>query len=286
MNRYKATIQTWDKIALQYQDKFMEMDLYNDTYDRFCTAVAKPNATIFEIGCGPGNITKYLQSQRPDFKITATDAAPSMVALAQQHIPTAEFKVMDCREIDTLTAQFDAIVCGFCMPYLSKEDCQKLIADSATLLENDGVIYFSAIEGDYSKSGYETSSDGQHTLFVYYHQEDYLMAALVENNFEIIALERKTYPKKDEIGIHIIFIAKKKNLSVVHRTICIFGCFNFQFTSKNLMQNIINRFITYVTIDTESDPNSKTTPSTKKTISISEIASQRTSNYRNDRSDY
>ena len=30
------------------------------------------------------------------------------------------------------------------------------------------------------------------------------------------------------------------------------------------MQHIIDRFISYVTIDTESDPNSKTTPSTEK----------------------
>ncbi len=30
------------------------------------------------------------------------------------------------------------------------------------------------------------------------------------------------------------------------------------------MQHIINRFISYVTIDTESDPNSTTTPSTQK----------------------
>ena len=30
------------------------------------------------------------------------------------------------------------------------------------------------------------------------------------------------------------------------------------------MQDIINRFISYVTIDTESDPNSTTTPSTEK----------------------
>jgi tripeptide aminopeptidase len=32
----------------------------------------------------------------------------------------------------------------------------------------------------------------------------------------------------------------------------------------NIMQHIIDRFISYVTIDTESDPNSTTTPSTKK----------------------
>ena len=30
------------------------------------------------------------------------------------------------------------------------------------------------------------------------------------------------------------------------------------------MQHIIDRFISYVTIDTESDPNSDTTPSTEK----------------------
>jgi len=32
------------------------------------------------------------------------------------------------------------------------------------------------------------------------------------------------------------------------------------------MQHIIDRFISYVTIDTESDPNSETTPSSKKQL--------------------
>ena len=32
------------------------------------------------------------------------------------------------------------------------------------------------------------------------------------------------------------------------------------------MQHLIDRFISYVTIDTESDPNSKSTPSTKKQL--------------------
>lgn len=38
----------------------MDLDLYNDTYDAFCQAVYKPGARIFEIGCGPGNITRYV----------------------------------------------------------------------------------------------------------------------------------------------------------------------------------------------------------------------------------
>ena len=37
------------------------------------------------------------------------------------------------------------------------------------------------------------------------------------------------------------------------------------------MQHIIDRFISYVKIDTESDPNSNTTPSTKKQLVLAEL---------------
>jgi tripeptide aminopeptidase len=37
------------------------------------------------------------------------------------------------------------------------------------------------------------------------------------------------------------------------------------------MQHIIDRFISYVTIDTESDPNSQTTPSTKKQLDLANL---------------
>ena len=33
MDRYTETFETWNKIATQYQDKFMQLDLYNYTYD-------------------------------------------------------------------------------------------------------------------------------------------------------------------------------------------------------------------------------------------------------------
>jgi predicted TPR repeat methyltransferase len=210
MDNYKKTFQTWDKVASIYQDKFMDLDLYNDTYDIFCKLVEIPNPNILEIGCGPGNITKYILSKRVDFKIEAIDTSPNMIELARKNIPNARFTVMDCRELDRLNSKFDAVVCGFCMPYLSKGDCIKLINDCSTLLNNDGLFYFSIIENDYRKSTFETSSDGQHTMYVYYHQEDYLKKALEENNFEIIELIRKNYPKNDgTTQLNLIVIAGK-----------------------------------------------------------------------------
>ena len=188
----------------------MDLDLYDDSYDLFCTQIEKPNPSILEIGCGPGNITKYLLSKRPDFKIEAIDVAPNMIKLAKENNPTVKFEVMDCRKIDKLTEKFDGIICGFCMPYLSKKDCSKLIKDSFQLLNDNGQFYFSAIEGEYGKSGYEIGSTGDKS-FVYYHQEDYFRKSLEENGFILVEMIKKDYPKNNEANqTHIIFIAKKK----------------------------------------------------------------------------
>ena len=68
MDTYQETFDTQNKVAKLYQDMFMNLDLYNDSYDTFCDQVKIKNATILEIGCGPENITKYLLKKRLDFK--------------------------------------------------------------------------------------------------------------------------------------------------------------------------------------------------------------------------
>ncbi len=208
MDRYKITFETYDKVAQAYQDKFMDMDLYDDTYDAFCKLVDKRDAKIFEIGCGPGNITCYLLSKRPDFTIEAIDAAPNMIRLAKANNPAADFRIMDCREIGGIDAVYDGIVCGFCLPYLSKEDCVKFFGDCARLLPKDGILYFSVAEGDYSKSGFETGKSGLQ-LYMHYHQADYLLDYLTQSGFELIELIRKSYPATGPDSTHLIFIARK-----------------------------------------------------------------------------
>lgn len=210
MNQNENTIQTWDKLAQKYQEKFMDVELYNDSYDLFCKTIGNDSACILEIGCGPGNITKYLLTKQPNYKILATDVAPSMIALGKINNPTAEFKVWDARNICQIDQKFDAVMCGFCMPYLSKEESIQMIKDSWGLLNKDGILYFSTIENDYDKSELQTSSDGQHTMFVYYHQADYLQQAVDECGFETINKLRIEYPKPNGIvDTHLIFIVRK-----------------------------------------------------------------------------
>ncbi len=206
----KLPIQSWDNLAAQYAEKFMDLELYNDTYDTFCLLLNKPNASILELGCGPGNITRYLLAKRPDFNITATDLAPNMVKLAKANNPSANCVVLDCKNISSLPTPFDGIVCGFCMPYLSKDECLKLIKDCASQLNNNGLLYFSTIEGDYSQSGYQSNSSRTDKMFVYFHEAGYLKKVLMDNNFVIENIIRKNYPKPDGIvDTHLIVIARK-----------------------------------------------------------------------------
>lgn len=209
--RYATTFESWNNMALLYQQNFMDISLYNDTYNAFCELIRKPNPKIFEIGCGPGNIANYLLYQRPDFVIYGIDVAPNMIKLAKANNPVGQFSVMDCREISKINDKFDGIVCGFCIPYLCKEACTKLIKDCSLLLYDGGILYASIIEGDYNQSGYETSSDGQHKAYVYYYDKDFIQKTLSNNALELVDLKYKNFTgKHGSTSTHLIFIARKK----------------------------------------------------------------------------
>lgn len=209
MDKYIETFETWNKVAKLYEDKFMNLDLYDDTYDMFCELLLKKRPTILEIGCGPGNITKYLLAKRPDFEILGTDISPNMIELAKTNCPSAKFKVNDSRKIENIKKKFDAIVCGFCMPYLSELDVEKLINNCENLLNENGILYLSFVEGEKDKSGYVKGSSGDRTYF-YYHNLENLTNQLKLHHFEKQNLIRKSYKKNDTTEeIHTILIAEK-----------------------------------------------------------------------------
>jgi len=209
MDKTKIAVSIFNKFAKEYQDKFMNVDTYIDTFDQFCDNIKKQNAEILELACGPGNITRYLLKKRPDFKISGTDLAPNMIELAKINNPQAQFQVMDCRAIGIIEKKYDGLMCGFCLPYLSKEEAIHLISDAGKLLKPGGIVYISTMEDDNSKSAFKKGSSGDE-IFMNYHEADYLTKALIENNFKIIDLRRQDYPEKDgTITKDLIIIAGK-----------------------------------------------------------------------------
>ena len=208
MDRYKETFETWNKVAALYQDKFMYLDLYNDTYDVVSTSITKQHAKILDVGCGPGNITKYLLSKRPDFDILGIDIAPKMIEFAKTNNPTANFAVMDSRDINTLKTKYDAIMVGFCLPYLSQAESNKLISDTFHLLNDNGLLYLSFVEGDPTKSEFKTSSEGR--VYFHFHNLDNVKSQLIESKFIDLKVFKVDYKRTaTELETHTIVTARK-----------------------------------------------------------------------------
>lgn len=188
----RIAVNIFNKYAQQYQSKFMDVSLYADGFDFLCERLQTQGAHILEIACGPGNISKYLLTKRPDFNWLGIDLAPNMIALAKENNPTAEFRIMDAKAIGSLATKYEAVLCGFCLPYLSKEETNVFISDAANLITSDGLLYISTMEDDYEKSGFKKGSAGDE-IFMHFHQGETLKQELIEKGFRILSEQRKIY---------------------------------------------------------------------------------------------
>ena len=117
---------------------------------------------------------------------------------------------MDARDISIIPKKYDAIMCGFCLPYLTLEETTKLISDSFNLLKQRGVFYISTIEDNYEKSGWRKGSTGDE-IFMHYYSGDNLISLLEQFNFSELDIRRKVYPGPDGNEVTDVIIVSTKS---------------------------------------------------------------------------
>jgi predicted TPR repeat methyltransferase len=226
----QQAVALFNQLAQGYQDKYMDLTIYGPWLNEFCDQLPQ-GARLLDIACGPGNISRYLLDKRPDITLLGLDLAPNMVTFAKTNNPEAEFIMMDCRDIDSLNpcydaqsaavadgqmsantqGPFDALVCGFVLPYLSWQEVLTLFGDMHRLMKDDGLVYLSAMTGKPADSGLQTSSSGQQ-MYIHYHEEAMLIKALTAAGFDIFshAQQAVTNPSPEREVIDSLFIAKKR----------------------------------------------------------------------------
>ncbi len=212
MTEFDLSVQKFDEFASEYANRFMNIDSYKDSIDKFCDSTKTKEPRILELACGPGNITRYLRQRFPQSKILAVDLAPKMLDIAKQHLPDVEFRLMDVREILSLGEKFDLIMCSFCLPFLTREDSAKLIKDCNEILTPNGCLYISTMEGDESNAGFEsTSFSGDSEIYFNYHRQSDIEEAFRKGGFHPGYIKRQEYKEPDGlILIDMIFIGTKK----------------------------------------------------------------------------
>lgn len=172
IDRSKEAAALFDQRAAYYQELYMDVSQYAESLNQFCDLVTTPNATVLELACGPGNATRYFLDRRPDLKFLGTDLSGNMVDLARINNPSAEFLVMDARKVLEMNQSYHAMVIAFLIPYLNRDETERLLIDSSERLLPNGYLYLSWIEDDYETSGPRTSSKGDVVHMYFYRFND------------------------------------------------------------------------------------------------------------------
>ena len=204
---YIITSNSWNRVAKRYEEKFMDIDLYDETYDLFLKNLAD-SSHVLDIGCGPGNISTYLLNKNSTLSITGVDLSANMIELAKKKIPEGAFEVLDVRDVGTLEKIFQGIVCGFCIPYLAINDVQKLLVECYEMLAPGGVFYLSFVDGKEEQSGYITGSSGD-SMYFYYHDLPSILGQLKNIGFSTCTHIQIEYDLSMEPQVHEVILATK-----------------------------------------------------------------------------
>ena len=114
----------------------------------FITATAGlgPGATVLEIGCGTGQLTERLA--RPEFRLTAIDIGPSMIAATRRRLAEADvsLQVTSFEDLDAADASFDLIISSAAFHWI---DPEVAFGKSARLLRAGGWLALLGTEEKY-----------------------------------------------------------------------------------------------------------------------------------------
>lgn len=207
IDKTQKTIHAYDISAKTFQDKFMDLELYTDSFEHFFD-ILDQKSKILDLGCGPGNVSKYLLDKNPDLDISGIDLSEKMIELARKNVPGANFELCDIRKLDFKSKSFDAVVAAFCLPSLNNDEATALIQNISRIVKPGGIVYMSCMEG--TRSGFETTSfTDQNKIFINYYEESFLLDAFAKNGFEIEKKFRQDYPEADgSVTIDMIFISR------------------------------------------------------------------------------
>lgn len=210
MNPYQETFKTWNKVAELYEQKFMEDMSYCRTYDAFLDLLPKADSNVLEIGCGPGNISRYLLNKSA-IQLLGIDISKNMIELARKNVPNAYFKELDARAIDSLERHFEGILAGFCLPYISHQDSLTLFNNCYDILTHKGVLFLSYIEGDKNKSHFITGSyPSDDRMFIYYYDTDELIITLKGVGFKHLKTYTHQFNRSETEETHSTLILQKE----------------------------------------------------------------------------
>jgi len=185
---------SYDSAASAYADHlFTELEqkpLDRHLLNRFAEAT-RGNGSVVDLGCGPGQIAKYLRDQ--GVSVIGVDLSAEMIKVAGSLSPGIDFRVGDMRRLDFEDASLAGVVAFYSIVHFEPAELDAVFREVRRVLRQDGLALISFHVGDHMVHlddlyGAPVSLDFQ------FHVPDAVIAALRGAHFQVTEeVEREPY---------------------------------------------------------------------------------------------
>ena len=140
---------SYDQVAAEYAEKFKdEMDdkpFDRDCLDRLAREVGD-RGPICDMGCGPGQIARYLHRKGVD--TLGVDLSPRMVAEAQRLNPEIHFHQGDMLSLPNANNSWGGIAAFYCIIHIPRGQVVNALREMKRVLQPGGVLLLAFHMGD------------------------------------------------------------------------------------------------------------------------------------------
>jgi SAM-dependent methyltransferase len=129
---------SYDTVAESYAQKFFE-ELTRKPFDRDLLDVfAKrvPPGTVLDIGCGPGQIGRYLHDR--GLEVIGLDLSPAMIDVARRLNPGMRFEVADMRRLPSVDGSVAGIAAFYSVIHIAREGVPAVLGEFHRVLGRGG----------------------------------------------------------------------------------------------------------------------------------------------------
>lgn len=158
------TIDVYNAMADEYAKKLN--DYAPRPEQRKFISLLPKNATILDVGCGPGRDCEYFVKQ--GLKVVGVDLSEKLLDIARKRVPGASFLKQDLRALDFPSGSFDGIWACASLHHLKRTETPHVLRIFSRLLKSHGVLFILVKEGKGEADITESLSSGLSRHFVYY----------------------------------------------------------------------------------------------------------------------
>src|SRR5437667_1150 len=150
MSEEKSEIEaSYDRVVKRYVDEFFD-ELERKPFDRLLlhqfAEIVGTQGKVCEIGCGPGQIARYLQDRQ--VSMCGVDLSEEMVKWARRLSPDISFQRGDMRALEIPDASLAGIVCFYTIIHLKRKDVPHALSEMLRVLKPGGRLLLSFHGGD------------------------------------------------------------------------------------------------------------------------------------------